>query len=185
MDHHLSDFHVKMDIIENYEYFDRNYDCKMNGCCYNKVKLVENYWHDFGYNQILLFQQISAHFHCVLCKFSFSMPMEMTEHVCEENIEESYESFDISESDLMKARPQPLQPTATQRLLEQTLQMRPEKFDERTMIQKINESFFNHENKVALNSDVDLIKTPKIAKSLNSSSNSDKVAGKNFSRTLH
>jgi hypothetical protein len=102
------------------------------------------------------------------------MPMEMTEHVCEENIEESYESFDISESDLMKARPQPLQPTTAQRFLDQTLQMRPEKFDERTMMQKISESFFNHENKVALNSDVDLIKTPKVTKALNASNSSDK-----------
>jgi len=37
MDHHLNEFHVKVDIQENYDYFDRNYDCKLQGCCYNKV----------------------------------------------------------------------------------------------------------------------------------------------------
>lgn len=106
------------------------------------------------------------------------MPMEMTEHICEENIEESYESFDISESDLIKARPQPIQPLTAQRFLEQQISQRPEKMDERTMIQKINESFFNHENKVALNSDVDLIKTSKISKSLEGSSSADdKISG--------
>lgn len=110
------------------------------------------------------------------------MPMEMTEHICEENIEESYESFDISESDLIKARPQPIQPLTAQRFLEQNhLLTRPEKIDERTMIQKINESFFNHENKVALNSDVDLIKTPKMPKSLETSGSSDdKISGRKF-----
>jgi hypothetical protein len=86
------------------------------------------------------------------------MPIEMTEHVCEENIEESYESFDISESDLLKARPQPMPPSLAQKFLEHHLPQREEK----SMIEKFNESFFNHESKVALNSDVDLIKTTKI-----------------------
>lgn len=108
------------------------------------------------------------------------MPIEMTEHVCEENIEESYESFDISESDLIKARPQPLQPPTAQRFLEH-LPMRTEKIDERAMmIQKINERFFNHENKVALNSDVDLIKTNKISKPRDLAALSDdKISGNN------
>lgn len=107
------------------------------------------------------------------------MPMEMTEHICEENIEESYESFDISESDLIKARPQPIQPLTARSFLERNISPRPERIDERTMIQKINESFFNHEQKVALNSDVDLIKTTKVSKvSETSSSNDDKISGK-------
>lgn len=38
MDHHLNDFHAKMEIQENYDYFDRNYDCKLSVCCYNKVR---------------------------------------------------------------------------------------------------------------------------------------------------
>lgn len=38
MDQHLNDFHAKMEIQENYDYFDRNFDCKLNGCCYNKVR---------------------------------------------------------------------------------------------------------------------------------------------------
>lgn len=37
MDQHLNDFHVKMEIQENFDYYDRNFDCKLNGCCYNKV----------------------------------------------------------------------------------------------------------------------------------------------------
>jgi hypothetical protein len=106
------------------------------------------------------------------------MPIEMTEHVCDEYIEESYESFDISESDLMKARPQPLPPTtSTPRFLDLPQRVT----DERSMMEKINESFFNHENKVALNSDVDLIKTSKsaIKHELNVSNGSgeDKVSG--------
>lgn len=37
MDFHLNDFHAKMEIQENYDYFDRNFDCKLSECCYNKV----------------------------------------------------------------------------------------------------------------------------------------------------
>jgi hypothetical protein len=39
MDTHLNDFHSKMDILENFDFFDRNFDCKLSGCCYNKVSL--------------------------------------------------------------------------------------------------------------------------------------------------
>lgn len=104
----------------------------------------------------------------------------MTEHVCEENIEESYESFDISESDLMKARPQPIQPSSsnvTNSFLKQF-----EQREERSMLEKLSESFFNQGNKVALNSDVDLIKTSKnsFAKQLEmlQPTADDKVSGK-------
>lgn len=107
------------------------------------------------------------------------MPIEMTEHVCEENIEESYESFDISESDLIKARPQPLPQSSSN-----NLSPSPRFFDhreERSMIEKLSESFFNHGNKVALNSDVDLIKTSKSPfgkhQSPSSSSSDDKISG--------
>lgn len=110
------------------------------------------------------------------------MPIEMTEHVCEENIEESYESFDISESDLIKARPQPAQqqqqqPSSTlhPRFLDQSRDR-----DERTMIEKLSESFFNHGNKVALNSDVDLIKTTKspfVKHQMSPSTSDDKISG--------
>ena len=105
------------------------------------------------------------------------MPIEMTEHVCEENIEESYESFDISESDLIKARPQPVphQPNSNlhPRFLDQSR-------DDRTMIEKLSESFFNHGNKVALNSDVDLIKTTKspfVKHQTSPSTSDDKISG--------
>lgn len=107
------------------------------------------------------------------------MPIEMTEHVCEENIEESYESFDISESDLIKARPQPVQQQQSNlhpRFLDQSR-------DERTMIEKLSESFFNHGNKVALNSDVDLIKTTKspfVKHQTSPSTSDDKISGELF-----
>lgn len=76
----------------------------------------------------------------------------MGEHICEENIEENYESFDVIENDIMKARPQPV--STNHRFSEQNLPPR----DDRSIIEK----FFNHESKVALNSDVDLIKTTKV-----------------------
>lgn len=40
MDQHLNDFHMKIEIVENYDYFDRNIDCKLTGCCYNKVRIT-------------------------------------------------------------------------------------------------------------------------------------------------
>jgi hypothetical protein len=38
MDQHLNEFHKKIDILENYEHYDRNYDCKKGDCCHNKVR---------------------------------------------------------------------------------------------------------------------------------------------------
>lgn len=100
--------------------------------------------------------QITCHYHCLLCKFSFSIPSEMSEHICEENIEENYENFDAIENDIMKARPQPITFKDQNRFAD--LQQREEK----SFMEKFQEKFFNHESKVALNSDVDLIKTTKI-----------------------
>lgn len=107
----------------------------------------------------------------------------MTEHVCEENIEESYESFDISESDLMKARPQSVQPNSSSNVANSFLK-HFEQREERSMLEKLSESFFNQGNKVALNSDVDLIKTSKnsLAKQLEllQPVTDDKVSGNFF-----
>ncbi len=108
----------------------------------------------------------------------------MTEHVCEENIEESYENFDISESDLMKARPQPVQASSSN--VANSFLKQFGNREERSMLEKLSESFFNQGNKVALNSDVDLIKTSKSPfvkqlEMLQSSTADDKVSGeKNY-----
>jgi hypothetical protein len=108
------------------------------------------------------------------------MPIEMTEHVCEENIEESYESFDISESDLIKARPQPIQPSTSNNNNNMNSALRfLDQQQERSMIEKLSESFFNQGNKVALNSDVDLIKTTKTPFIRNSPVD-DKIGKKNY-----
>lgn len=113
--------------------------------------------------------QITSHYHCLLCKFSFAMPSEMSEHICEENIEENYESFDVIENDIMKARTQSSNASLS---FEQNLSSR----DERSLIEKFQENFF--ERKVALNSDVDLIKTSKTPFAKLESAEDDKVSGK-------
>lgn len=99
----------------------------------------------------------------------------MSEHICEENIEENYESFDVIENDIMKARPQPVS-TNHQRFAEQYY---PPRDDQRSLIEKFQEKFFNHESKVALNSDVDLIKTTKVPYMKQEAIDDDKVSGKN------
>jgi hypothetical protein len=100
------------------------------------------------------------------------MPSEMSEHICEENIEENYENFDVIENDIMKARPQAIATTQHQ-------QYPPR--DERSIMEKFQEKFFNHESKVALNSDVDLIKTTKVPFLKQEISEEDKVSGKYLS----
>lgn len=82
------------------------------------------------------------------------MPSEMSEHVCEENIEENYENFDLIESEIMKARAQPIPSNHQQQIMQQN--------NAKLLMEKFEEKFYNHESKVALNSDVDLIKTTKI-----------------------
>lgn len=109
--------------------------------------------------------QITSHFHCLLCKFSFSIPSEMSEHICEENIEENYESFDAIENDIIKAR---AQATSLGPRSDRNTSSRDERFQEK---------FF--ESKVALNSDVDLIKTSKVPFATVETAEDDKVSGKN------
>ena len=89
----------------------------------------------------------------------------MSEHICEENIEENYESFDVIENDIMKARAQPVNPHVF-----------PPARDDRSIIEKFQEKFF--ESKVALNSDVDLIKTSKVPFMKQEMSEDDKVSGR-------
>ena len=38
MNLHLNDFHTTVLIQDNYDYFDRNFDCKLQGCSFNKVR---------------------------------------------------------------------------------------------------------------------------------------------------
>ena len=167
IDQHLNEFHAKMEILENFDYFDRNYDCKLIGCCYNKVNNNEKTF--TKYSNRLKSSQIQSHYHCLLCKFSFALPSEMSEHICEENIEENYENFDVIENDILKARPQAI-PTS-----HQLSSFTPR--DERTIIEKFQEKFYNHESKVALNSDVDLIKTTKVPLMKQEIGDDDKISG--------
>lgn len=97
----------------------------------------------------------------------------MSEHICEENIEENYESFDVIENDIMKARPQPVS-TNNNRFAEQNFPLR----DEKSIMEKFQEKFFSQESRVALNSDVDLIKTTKIPFLKQEAADDDKVSGK-------
>lgn len=97
----------------------------------------------------------------------------MSEHICEENIEENYESFDAIENDIMKARPQQLPAKDQQRFYDHHFQQR----DEKSIVEKFQEKFFNHESKVALNSDVDLIKTTKVPYAKPEVGDDDKVSG--------
>lgn len=93
----------------------------------------------------------------------------MSEHICEENIEENYENFDVIENDIMKARPQAISTNQHQ-------QFPPR--DDRSIMEKFQEKFFNqHESKVALNSDVDLIKTTKVPFLKQEAGEDDKVSG--------
>lgn len=107
------------------------------------------------------------------------MPSEMSEHICEENIEENYESFDVIENDIMKARPQPVA-SNHHRFIEQNFPQR----DEKSIIQKFQEKFFNHESKVALNSDVDLIKTTKVPYMKQEVTEDDKISGKQVNTSI-
>lgn len=156
-----------MEILENFDYFDRNFDCKLIGCCYNKVNNNEKTFRKLSNR--LKSSQIQSHYHCLLCKFSFALPAEMSEHICEENIEENYENFDVIENDILKARPQAI-PTS-----QQLSSFTPR--DERTIIEKFQEKFYNHESKVALNSDVDLIKTTKVPLMKQEIGDDDKISG--------
>lgn len=98
----------------------------------------------------------------------------MSEHICEENIEENYETFDVIENDIMKARPQPMTSNNHHRFVEQHIPP----CDERSIIEKFQEKFFSHESKVALNSDVDLIKTTKVPYLKQETADDDKISGK-------
>lgn len=92
----------------------------------------------------------------------------MSEHICEENIEENYENFDVIENDIMKARPQAIAASHQQNF--------PPR-DDRSILEKFQEKFFNHESKVALNSDVDLIKTTKVPFTKQEVGEDDKISG--------
>lgn len=87
----------------------------------------------------------------------------MSEHICEENIEENYESFDAIENDILKARAQPLSLSQSS---ERNVSTREDRLEQK---------FF--ESKVALNCDVDLIKTSKVPFSTNETAEDDKISG--------
>lgn len=91
----------------------------------------------------------------------------MSEHVCEDNIEDSYENFDIIESEI-KRMPIP------RRSIDLNFNQREEK----SPADFFDEKMFVHQNKVALNSDVDLIKTSRLVlPKPEVSAEDDKVSG--------
>lgn len=80
------------------------------------------------------------------------MPSEMTEHICEKDIEENYENFDVIENELISSRQQ-----------NQRCSSKDESFDDLTSTTGKSRLSIKMqspiENKYALNKDVDLIKT--------------------------
>jgi hypothetical protein len=91
----------------------------------------------------------------------------MSEHVCEDNIEDSYENFDIIESEIKRM---PIQRRSIDLNFNQREEKSPAGF--------FDEKMFGHQNKVALNSDVDLIKTNRLVMSKPLvSAEDDKVSG--------
>lgn len=83
------------------------------------------------------------------------MSSEMTEHICEKDIEENYESFDVIDREMLNSRQQnrsfPSREELTLKFDDQSLNSRRS-----TGSEKLGSPF---ENKYALNKDVDLIKT--------------------------
>lgn len=85
MENHLDEFHDQIKILENYEYFDNNYDCgKQPFECPNN--------------------KINRHFHCGNCQYSFLNPAEMETHICRLLIKSSNASDQRSEIKLFKPR---------------------------------------------------------------------------------
>lgn len=79
------------------------------------------------------------------------MASEMTEHICEKDIEENYENFDVVDSEMMASRQQnrsfPSREELSMKFNDQSLHSR-----QHSSAEKVNSRF-------ALNKDVDLIKT--------------------------
>ncbi|XP_063704983.1 uncharacterized protein LOC134834292 [Culicoides brevitarsis] len=83
MEHHLDEFHDQIKILENYEFFDSNYDCgKQPFECPNNKN--------------------NKHFHCGKCQYSFLNPAEMETHICRLLIKSSNSSEQKSEIKLFK-----------------------------------------------------------------------------------
>lgn len=94
----------------------------------------------------------------------------MSEHVCEENIEDSYENFDLAESEANKS-------FAMQRRsasLEQNYQHH-EKQTPAQLFEDIKDKIYSHPSKIALSNDVDLIKTNKLY--IKPETEDDKISG--------
>lgn len=85
MENHLDEFHEQIKILENYEYFDNNYDCgKQPFECPNN--------------------KINRHFHCGKCQYSFLNPAEMETHICRLLIKSSNSTDQKSEIKLYRPR---------------------------------------------------------------------------------
>lgn len=83
MENHIEEFHEQVKILENYEYFDNNYDCgKQPFECPNN--------------------KINRHYHCCKCQYSFLNPAEMETHICRLLIKSSNSTEQKSEIKLFK-----------------------------------------------------------------------------------
>ncbi|XP_060532944.1 uncharacterized protein LOC132705965 isoform X2 [Cylas formicarius] len=56
---HAKDFHENVDILDGFEFYDRNVDCRLPGCASNKI---------------------NRHFHCTRCRYSFVQYSQMASH---------------------------------------------------------------------------------------------------------
>lgn len=56
---HSKDFHDKIEILENFVFFDKSVDCRLKGCASNRV---------------------SRHYHCTVCNYSFIQYSVMSVH---------------------------------------------------------------------------------------------------------
>lgn len=82
---HSKDFHDNIDILDGFEFYDRNVDCRLPNCPSNKV---------------------NRHFHCTRCNYSFVQYSTMSVHNQKHLEEKSYGEIRVkSEPLLMEEKP--------------------------------------------------------------------------------
>lgn len=84
---HSKDFHDNIDILDGFEFYDRNVDCRLQNCPSNKV---------------------NRHFHCTRCNYSFVQYSTMSQHN-QKHLEEGKGYGEIrvkSEPMLMEEKPE-------------------------------------------------------------------------------
>lgn len=85
---HSKDFHDNIDILDGFEFYDRNVDCRLQNCPSNKI---------------------NRHFHCTRCNYSFVQYSTMSVHNqkhLEENSNKAYGEIRVkSEPMLLEEKP--------------------------------------------------------------------------------